>query len=215
MPPGGIAAVVLAAGKSSRMGEPKALLRLQGSTTFLGAITATLRFCGVTEIVVVTGAHRTAVAAEAAQLGGATTHNAAFESGRMSSLKAGARAVRERGLRVPLLMWPVDCPAVRPATVARLLDVANEAHHARRPEIHVPVYENRGGHPIVLRSAEVARLEVAPLEANLRDWLRCGVSRRVELPVDDPAVLDNVDTLADYATLLAREQALEPEGAPA
>jgi len=88
-----ITAIILAAGQSKRMGQPKMLLPW-GNMTVLGQVLSTLRDAGLTESLVITGAEREAVERIAQSFGATTVHNVDFEKGEMlSSLQAGIRAL--------------------------------------------------------------------------------------------------------------------------
>jgi xanthine dehydrogenase accessory factor len=196
-------AAVLAAGASSRMGRPKALLPL-GEGTFLSAILATLSAAGFPRPLVVTGAEAKAVDAEARRLGAKVVPNPDWEAGRFTSVRAAARAAED----APLLLWPVDCPAVSADTVSALGRAA--AEHPDRDI--VPVHGGRGGHPVLLCAGTVRSLAAAGSDGNLRDFVR---ERRLPVDVADPAVLDDLDTPEDLARFLAAageaRECAEPE----
>lgn len=194
---------ILAAGASSRMGRPKALLPL-GAGSFLSSIVETLEAAGFARPIVVAGADAEAVAKEARRAGAEVIVNAEWERGRFTSVRAAARAAAG-----PLLLWPVDCPAVAAKTVVALARAA--AEHPGRDA--VPVHAGRGGHPVLLCAETAAAIAAAPDDGNLRDFLR---ARRLDVPVPDPAVLDDLDTPAEYEAFLAEAgEAKECAEAPA
>jgi len=183
--------LVLAAGASTRMGSPKALVEL-GGITALARIVATLRQSGVEPLVVVV-ADDHAVAAEARSAGAAVVVNATAASGRTGSIQAGLRALPPERLA---LVAPVDCPLVRASTVRALLARAGEAALVR------PRFAGRAGHPIVLAAAARDAVLALPPDAPLREWARGAT--RLDVDVDDEEILANLDTPADAA--LARER---------
>src|SRR5689334_1551936 len=131
-----IPAVVLAAGKSTRMGRPKSLLPLDAGETFLSRIILTLQAAGLADVVVVLG-HQAKEIADDIVRRGLTSRmvlNAGYESGQLSSLLAGLRAVDRPGVRAMLLTL-VDVPLVRPETVRAVLD----RYHAVRAAVVRPV----------------------------------------------------------------------------
>ena len=116
-----IPAVVLAAGKSSRMGRTKALLPLGSSgETFLGRIIRVLREGGADAVVVVIGGDAAAVRASVPRddVHVSSVENPRYEEGQLSSLLVGLAAVEQRHDNVEAVMVTlVDLPLVSPATV--------------------------------------------------------------------------------------------------
>ena len=113
-------AIVLAAGRSTRMGRPKALLRRPEGETFVERLLSTLIAGGIDDVVVVAGA-------EAAAIGGGIGFRARIvanpdvDRGRLSSMLVGLGVVDRPGV-LAVMMTPVDQPFVSEATV-RLLSI--------------------------------------------------------------------------------------------
>jgi CTP:molybdopterin cytidylyltransferase MocA len=182
-----IAAVILAAGASIRMGSPKPLVRLLDGRTFLGAIAAALREGGITgTIFVVTGSSRASVSKEAKRLGLTPVHNAQHSDGQLSSALTGLRAARRAGA-MPLLLLPCDMPHLAPSTVAQLLSVDPPA---------LPVQGGRTGHPIYLNASAVHALLKPTVAKTLREALHVAGVRPHRVPVADRTILENVNTPA-------------------
>lgn len=185
-----IAAVVLAAGASTRMGEPKALLPARDGRRFVDAIAATARAGGCGAVVVVVGpphgeAIRAALPPDAIAAG-----NPDPSRGMLSSVQAGLAALPHDATAA--LIWPVDIPFVAPATVRAVVAAAPD-------RIVVPTHDGRGGHPLYLPRgvfADVAALDPA---RGLKALLTARAGDVARLPVGDPAVLVDVDTPDDYA----------------
>jgi CTP:molybdopterin cytidylyltransferase MocA len=184
------AAIILAAGASSRMGRVKALLELDGESF----VTRLARVLGVhcDPVVVVLGHHADAIREAAPGLEFAV--NPDPERGMLSSLQTGLAAVdRSRGV----LFTPVDTPAVSEATVARLAAALADGAPAA-----VPVFGGKRGHPVAI-SGELARQLLAlPLTERANSVIRSAGG--IEIPVEDPGVVLEVDTPADYRELLCR-----------
>lgn len=191
-----LAAVVLAAGASSRMGRPKALLRWRGRP-FVRHAVEQARAAGASPVVVVEGA----VALPEAALGGALrVRNEAWAEGPLGSLQAGLRALLD-GARVEqgVLVLTVDRPHLRASTLRALAEAA-----AREPEaIWQPRTQERRGHPIVYPADLVpALVELVPPQTPRTLLARPSVAaRRRSIDVEDPAVLDNLDRPEDLARL--------------
>jgi monoamine oxidase len=183
-----ISGVVLAAGKSERPGFAKALAELDGET-LIARVVASLRAGGVENVVVVTGPPH-AEAIVRAVSGVRHAHNPEPERGMLSSLAIGIEAA--------LSAWPdtgavifslVDHPRVRAQTVARLL----AEWRARDAPALRPAHGGRGGHPVVVSREVALRIVNASGGVTVRDVI-AEHGGFVDLAVDDPAVVEDLDT---------------------
>ncbi len=188
----GIAAVILAAGASMRMGAPKPLL-LWRHRTFVGHVVDRAHAVGCVPIVVVTGAHPF----DGAGLAPATiVHNPRWAEGPTISLQRGLQAVGDVGA---VIVATVDRPHVAPSTWAALID----AYRREPGAVWQPEHAERRGHPLLLPAWVLPRALGLAATASLRDVLAMpdiAKARRV-FATDDAAVLDNLDTPADLARL--------------
>jgi len=141
-----VAAIVLAAGKSSRMRGFKPMAPFGGETV-VARVVANLRGAGVERIHVVTGFNAEALAPELHRLGVTIAHNSGFERGMMSSVQTGVASLPQDA--EAFLLLPVDMPLVRPQTIARLLGAAS----ADGAAIHYPTFRGERGHPPLIRRA--------------------------------------------------------------
>lgn len=182
-----IVGLVLAAGRSERAPFPKALGILDGETLVERAI-GTLDAAGVgTVIVVVAAPHgdriRQLTSVEAVE-------NPAPERGMLSSLAVGMRAALAHSPDL-VVFGLVDHPHVRPETVRRLCEVVADGDGAR------PKHDGRTGHPVIVRREVAEALANADLALTARDVL---VRFRIaDVEVDDPAVLEDLDTGTELA----------------
>ena len=193
-----IPAILLAAGASTRMGQPKALLTTTGGRTFVGAILETLRDAGLTDVVVVIRPGDTALAAEIAAAGfGRAIVNPRAADGQLTSLLAGLDAID--GPDVPaVLVTLVDVPLVTPPTIRTLC-----ARAAVSPATVLrAVYRGRHGHPVIFKRALFDALRAADPAVGAKAVVRAAAIEDVE--VDDPGVSEDVDTPSDYARVIAR-----------
>jgi CTP:molybdopterin cytidylyltransferase MocA len=197
-----IAGIVLAAGRSRRMGEPKALLRLAGRTFLARAVTV-LRGGGCAEVVVVTGPLEDEVArriAEAARgLGARVAVNPAAESEQVDSLRAGLHALGDDAEAA--LVMPVDVPAV-PPEVARA--VADAFGRTGAPVV-LPECGGRHGHPVLFARRVWPELLAGDLPEGARTVIHAHRAELAEVPV--PRLAADVDTPEDYRRLLDAEAA--------
>lgn len=188
-----IGAIVLAAGRSLRMGQPKMLLPW-GGTTVLGQVTATLAAADIADIVVVTGGWRAAVEAEVTRLAQSlpvrAVFNAGFEQGEMlSSIQRGLAAMRP-GCGAALIALG-DQPQVSQRSVRGV------AGAFERPgvTVAVPSWQGRRGHPILIaRALWDDLLELNP-PLTLRDFLNQKPLTYIEA---DASVLMDLDTPEAY-----------------
>lgn len=183
-------AVILAAGASTRMGRPKALLR-RGDRSFVACAVELARAAGCAPIVVVAGAVSLADEPLAPAL---VVVNERWSQGPLGSLQRGLAALPTD---IPgALVLTVDRPHLRPATVAALVAAfLGEPTCAWQPE-----HAGRRGHPLIWPAALLPALRALPIDADPRELLRTRAERRA-LQVDDPATLDNLDTPQDLARL--------------
>jgi len=191
-----IALVLLAAGASRRFGRPKALLTL-GGRTFLERILDTARAAGLSPLLVTVAADDEAL--HAVLPGDApAVINDDLEAGPMGGIRRAVERLLERDDVGGFLLWPVDAPRVRDATVREL------ALAGPRGDVAIPTHEGRRGHPAYFGRPTFARF-LDRRYATPREVQAASGPRLIELPVDDPSVLDDIDTPEDHARLLAEE----------
>ncbi|MFC1575882.1 NTP transferase domain-containing protein [Gemmatimonadota bacterium] len=184
-------AIIPAAGRSSRMGSPKPLLD-SGGATFLARILSTLRSGGAHPLLVVVPDLKGAVAAEARREGGEVLLNPDPSPGPVSSLQAGIRALSTESAGV--LFSPVDHPLFAPETVTALL----RAFHEFEPPLVVPSHHGWRGHPVLFSRQLFPELLEDDLPEGARTVVRRYLEARLQLPVDDPGILANIDTPEEY-----------------
>ncbi len=197
-----LALVILAAGESSRLGEPKALVRLRDRepSTPLAWLLDASRSCATEPALVVTGADHAPIAA-ACPGGIEVLENARWREGRTGSVRLAARARPGRDL----LLAPVDVPLV-PAEVFRAL--AEEWSRRGRPERGwlAPWLRVGGGarhgHPVVIGRSLLGDLEGFSRDQPLSE-LRGRAAPLLGIEVASPAVLDDLDRPEDLLRLRA------------
>jgi molybdenum cofactor cytidylyltransferase len=194
---GVVAALLLAAGESSRMGSAKPLLSWHGEPLVVYQVRQ-LRAGGAEDVIAVLGHEAEAAAPLVEAAGGRAILNPRYREGRASSIRAGAAALPEDATAVIILA--VDQP--RPAAVVRAV---LEAHLRGASLITTPLYTGRGGHPVVVAGALLPELRaVTEADEGLRAIVRRHAAGRLRMPVDDPIVLVEFNTPAEYAAALSR-----------
>ena len=190
-------AVVLAAGASSRMGRPKALLDFDGRSC-LDLVLATCREAGVTTIVLVTGPQGGALRARCA--GTIEAVNPRPERGMLSSLQAGLRQLP--GDAAAFLLFPVDFPLVPAAEVRRLVD--SFARRAPGQRIFIPSFNNHRGHPALVDAGLAPAFLALDDGSSARAVMTAHESEIAYLEAADDRVLMDLDTPEDYQRCLER-----------
>ena len=189
------AGIVLAGGSSRRMGRPKATLRIEGKP-FVARSVELLHGEGLHPLVVVAGEHfEQTLAALPVGFDVWTLHNPQPERGQLHSLKLALRSLRSASDVSGAVVALVDHPRVRSATVRALLAAARE------DGIAVPRHGGRRGHPVVFGRALFAELLATADEDGARVVVRNRPDRVTTVDVDDPGILLDVDTPAEYERL--------------
>jgi molybdenum cofactor cytidylyltransferase len=195
-----LAALLPAAGMSSRMGPFKPLLPL-GTGTVLALSVRTFRAAGVERVVVITGHRAKDVAREAEAAGAETAHNPDFEKGMFTSIQAGVRVLEDAD---HFFVLPADIPLVRPQTV-RLLA---RTHLESDALLTCPTFLGEHGHPPLL-SRDLAPLILdhdgqGGLRAVLEQVETRQPNRMCEHACADAGVLADLDSPEDYEAALDR-----------
>ncbi len=194
-----IAATILSAGDSARMGYPKALLEFRGRT-FLESILEASAALGIQRRIVVLGpnGHKILKNHDLRDVTVVTTQE--FEAGPIGSIRAAVREIQPHPVD-GLLVWPVDMPHVAMATVETLLDAFREVH----APIAVPIFEGKGGHPVIFGRAVFEELLDAPDGEGAKAVVRADPARVLKVEVDDRAVVEDLNTPDEYQTMRRRE----------
>jgi molybdenum cofactor cytidylyltransferase len=197
-----IVGIVLAAGRSRRMGRPKAFLEI-GTETFLERAIASLSGGGCDPVVVVTGPAELpepALIARLARASGARTcSNPEPRSEQIDSLRAALRELPDGVLAAVVL--PVDVPVSGPSAVSSVIGRFRDSAGS----LIVPTFDGRRGHPILIAARLFPEILQEDLPEGVRSLIRSHESDLGEVPVDDPAVLLDVDTPWDYTEHLDRK----------
>jgi molybdenum cofactor cytidylyltransferase len=184
-------AVILAAGESKRMGEPKLVLPFRG-TTMVEAVVDKVLAAGPTRVVVVVGGAATEVRAALAGRPVQFVHNPDFAGGMLSSVQRGLRALPDEAEGALIVL--ADQPLVPEAAIRAVL----EAGRTGAKGLVVPVFRGRRGHPLYIALSYRSEIEGLDPEVGLRQLLARHPDDILELEAGDPGLLEDVDTPADY-----------------
>ncbi len=185
-----ISLIVPAAGRSERMGKNNKLLLPLGRRAVLERVVMAALGTDPLEVIVVTGAERERVESALAPYPVRLIHNHDHGEGMASSLRAGIRASSVRAAGFAIMLG--DLPFVRSTTIAAVCAGLGAGR------IVLPRFEGRQGHPVVF--ADGYRDELAGLSGDVgaRSVIEAHPHAVVIVDTDDPGILLDVDTMADY-----------------
>ncbi|HEY47445.1 MAG: hypothetical protein AMJ88_09430 [Anaerolineae bacterium SM23_ 63] len=193
-----IAAILLAAGQSTRMGRSKLELPWKNGQSIISHVVDVFLQADASPVLVVTGGMREAIEAALRGKEIELAHNPDFATGGMlSSIKVGLRTLEDRAIQAALIS-PADLPMLHPATVRRII----QAWEKNTPPILSPSYEKRRGHPVLVAKAEWEAILRLAEDRTLRDFLRQREQGISYLSVDDPGILYDLDTPEAYRKLM-------------
>ncbi|MGD2050227.1 MAG: selenium cofactor biosynthesis protein YqeC [Chloroflexota bacterium] len=187
-----VAAVVLAAGESERMGRTKLLLPW-GQTTVLGQTLANLKASAANEILVVSGHEASTVETIAAEAKVPTIHNPNYAAGEMlSSLQVAVQNLP--GNRAAVLVVLADQPLVKPETIDQILI----SYWQGGSEIIAPAYQGQRGNPVLIGRPFFDELLGLPVGSAPRDLLKRHPAAVRLIHVPTQSILVDLDTPAHY-----------------
>ena len=195
-----IPVVILAAGRSERMRRSKALLPIgESGDTFIARLISTFRSADSDDVIVVLRPDdvllRTAVEHDAARI----VENPDADRGQLSSVITGLDAVDRPGVNAILVM-PVDIPLVRVETIRAV----KAAFLASAAPVARAVHEGRHGHPVIFARRVFDELRRADPHTGARAVVRAHAHDLLNVEVDDPGILRDVDTPDDYDQMTPR-----------
>jgi molybdenum cofactor cytidylyltransferase len=201
-----IHAVLPAAGESRRMGRPKLLLPYDDVTVVGGTVRALLRG-GVQKICLVARPEDTDLVRWAETHGLEVALNPRPELGMLGSILSGVEVLGgAEGMATScdcLLVTPADLPALQATTVAAVIDAVCSG-----VPLAVPVHDGRRGHPLAMAAtvvSELSHLDLSDEAGGLAQLLDRPGCAPVEVPVEDPGAIRDVDTPEDYREVVGRE----------
>ncbi len=187
-----ISAIILAAGESKRMGQPKMLLPW-GKTTVLMKVINTFKSAGIQDIIVITGGKREEVerlVGDSAR----TVFNENFATGEMlSSVQCGLNTVK------PKMEAALICLGDQPQVEERSVRLIVEEYLKTRAPLIVPSYQMRRGHPWLVAKKYWDEILKMRTPESPREFLNRHAVEIHYLELDTPSILQDLDTPEDYA----------------
>ena len=176
--------IVLAGGKSTRMGTNKLLLDFKGHPLLWHTIQSVAPF--VNRVIVVTGRYDQEIRDALKDLKVTFVYNKDYELGMFSSVLTGVKETKE-----DFLVIPGDCPFVSPDTIKKILN--------GKGEIRYPKYHDEEGHPLYISKKYKSELLSMSLDSNLKLFRN---SKKCEIiDVEDKNIVMNLNTILDLNKL--------------
>jgi molybdenum cofactor cytidylyltransferase len=189
-----IAAIVLAAGRSSRMGPHNKLLEIVDGKPIVARVTSTALQSGAIPVIVVTGFEADRIAEALHGLDVTIVNNPAFEQGLSTSLHAGLAVLPPDCDGVVILLG--DMPRIEPSDIASLISAAKD-----REAICVPVNNGKVGNPILWGAAHFPEMMQLTGDAGAKQLLAKHPQCIVEVPIASDRIFTDIDTPSDLAQL--------------
>ncbi|MDZ4183959.1 MAG: nucleotidyltransferase family protein [Desulfuromonadales bacterium] len=193
--PASFSALILCAGRSSRMGEFKPLLSLDGETV-IERVIGLFYGVGIGQVVVVLGHEAERILPLIGRFGVDPVINTRHDEGMFSSVQTGV-SLLGRGCQAFFIL-PADIPLVKPETLRTLLDVFRQGD----ADVCRPSFRGRYGHPPLISTALIPAILDFRGPGGLRALLTCYGDRTVDVAVDDPGILLDLDNREDYERAL-------------
>jgi molybdenum cofactor cytidylyltransferase len=189
-----ISVILLAAGKSKRMGRPKQLLPFRGSTV-LEQIIKNLSESKLDELIVVTGYQGERIAQRITDKQIKIAVNREFQRGIGSSIKCGLTQVSERSNAIMIVLG--DQPLIEKHTINPLIQTFSMTEQG----ILVPIYRGIRGHPVIFDMKYRDELLRLPDDVGGRKLIKERSNDVFKVEVDSESVVIDVDTRGDWLSL--------------
>ncbi|UCG28210.1 MAG: XdhC family protein [Bacteroidales bacterium] len=192
-----IRSIILAAGESKRMKEPKLLMPYQGKT-IIETVVENVNQSRVDEILVVLGAWKEEIRNRLQNHPVTFCINDNYTDGMISSIQTGVNSIT--GSDGACLVFLGDQPMIPSAVIDQIID----NYHLTGKGIVQPKYQNKKGHPVLIDMKYKEEINKLDQEIGLRELIRKFPDDMVEVNVDNPGILRDIDTLDDYKNEIAK-----------
>jgi molybdenum cofactor cytidylyltransferase len=190
-----VAAIILAAGGSARMGQLKQLLPI-GERPMVRHVTDIVSSAGLAQVVVVVGSHGAEVVQALCGLPVDVIENKDWAQGMSTSIRAGLLALGS-GIRAAIIVL-----ADQPGLTAELLQSLVVRYQMSGAPIVAPFLQGRRGNPVLFDSVLVPELLEVEGDQGGRDLVERYMDQLDRVEIDDPAAALDVDTYQDYQHVL-------------
>jgi molybdenum cofactor cytidylyltransferase len=194
-----ICAMILAAGESRRMGAPKLLLPL-GEKTIIETVVDEILRSKADKILVVLGAEREKIESKIANRPVKIVANLRFEEGMLSSIQAGFETLPNEIEAV------LVCLGDQPFIPSSVMDKLIEAYQNTRRGIILPVYKKKRGHPTLIDIKYRQEVKKLSPDIGLRALVYDHPQDVLEVEVDTPLILKDIDKPEDYMRELKEKE---------
>lgn len=191
-------AIILAAGESKRMGQPKMLLPYADKTIIETVIHNALASTA-DKVMVVLGANREGIAEQIKNLPVHMEVNPDFSSGMLSSVQVGFRALPEDAEAALVLLG--DQPGISSAVMDEVLNEYRSSHKS----MVVPIYQGRRGHPLLIAIKYREEIQTLHKDIGLRELLHNHPDEILEIKMDIADILQDIDNPEDYQQALKKK----------
>ncbi len=192
---GRVGALILAAGLSSRMGSFKPFLEIEEKTLIERSIDLFFQ-AGVTTIITVAGYKAQDLKKVVTATPSEFVINERYAEGMFSSVKKGVESLRD--CCDAFFLLPVDIPLVKDSTPGKLLDTFFSASY----QVCYPTYLKQRGHPPLINKSLIPDILCYNGAGGLRKLLKKYEHKAIEVDVNDPFILRDIDTKEDYSALV-------------
>lgn len=197
-------AVILAAGESRRMGQPKLLLPF-GKKTIIETVVDEVVSSKVNNTLVVLGSEREKVEKKIKDFPVQVAFNPDFQSGMLSSVLCGLKALPDETRAVVVVLG--DQPSVSKQTIDRIIDEYQKTDKG----IVLPVYKKERGHPVLIDMKYRKEVEALSPDVGLRGTVYSHPEDILEVEVSTPNILQDIDDEADYKRELENKEKISSE----
>ena len=192
--------IVLSGGASTRMGQPKALLKAPENKLLADAQCDLLKNAGCSSVFIVAGAHFDEIRKQSTY---EVVFNSDWKKGRFTSVQVGLNTCNTcKGI----LILPVDTAGINKSTIRQILQETNDID----PEALRPIHNGKKGHLVwISRKLAEHLLSISSAEELRLDKLLAKFEAKLE--VNDPAILNNFNTPEEWSHFLEGDAPTEPK----